>query len=94
MDSECAVSAVVMGLHALGWLSLLVSKLTHDRRRTTAVAELLLVVSLLGMGAAILVAALQQTVCALTTGATVTLLLMAVITHPGADPYAKIYASE
>lgn len=96
MDSQCVVSIVAMLFQLAGWSSLLASQLTRNER-TATLCEFALLFCLIGLGSVTLAAALQQSVCALTTGAGIGLLMMAVLAHPhhrDDDPYARIYPPE
>lgn len=97
MECECAVACASMLLQVVAWSSLACFKFTHCRRQAQ-IGEYAFVGCLTGLGFVILIAALQQTSCALSAGMTSTLLAVALIappfSHGSADTYSLLYPPE
>ena len=88
MELEILVSRFAMVLQIVGWTSLATCKLSRDHQ-IAANGEIALLASLCGMGTVTLVAAWLLTSAALTTGFTLAVIMVALISRPLVEPQAE-----
>lgn len=95
MECDCVVSGLAVVFQLAGWVTFAWHRL-GDISSSQRLSQAALTVSLLGLGVVTLVGAMILTTCALVTGLTFTVLLLAVIGSPGQhvspDRYAALYA--
>ena len=97
MECDCLVSGLAVFFQMSGWASFAWHRLGGTQGPTRP-SQAALTFSLVGLGVITLLGAMLQTTCALVTGLTVTLLLLAVICLPGpqltTDRYQALYAMD
>lgn len=97
MECDCLVSGLAVFFQMTGWASVAWHRLGGTQGPTRP-CQAALTLSLIGLGVITLLGAMLQITCALVTGLTVTVLLLAVICPSGpqltTDRYQAFYAMD